>query len=315
LRKVYFDKAVSKNACSSVYVKDAEVIAAGTTVYSMSVREKNAEYQKYANLYGIHFIFDDTLLKIDFYAVPQVDVFATDGQGGLFGTIGKTSDLSDDAPICYIDKSRKCFVVAENGSAFLAAAGSWKLHLCPCEEIMIYRSKEDAKQQLEFIEPEYEKKMYLETARCIIRNLALPDVKELYETLSDAEVMKYIEPPFTLEQTAQFVKHTMLPEEPLVYAVEHKEMRKVIGHVIYHPYDKNSYEIGWILNKKYWGKGIAEELTVSLIEYSKMNGILNLVIECSPEQAVTKHIAGKYHFNYEGIRDDCEIFRLNLKEE
>lgn len=315
MRKVYFDKTILKNACISVYVRDAEVIAAGTTVYSMSVKEKNAEYQKFAEEYGIYFIFDDKPPKIDFYTVPQVDIFATDGNGGLFGTIGGITDWDADIPICYMDQSRTCFLAAENGNAFLAAAGSWREHLRPYAGIIFYRSKEEAKQQLEFIELEQEGKTYLETSNCIIRNFVLSDVKELYETLSDKEVMEYVEPPFTLGQTAQFIKHIMLSEKPPVFAVEYKETGKVIGHVIYHSYDKNSYELGWILNRKYWGKGIAEELTFSLIEFSKNNGIESLIIECSPKQAVTKHIAQKYHFSYEGMQDDCEIYRLNLINE
>ena len=216
MRKVYFDKTAPENACTSVYVKDAEVIAAGTTVYSMSVKEKNAEYQKFAEEYGIYFIFDDKPPKIDFYTVPQVDIFATDGNGGLFGTIGGITDWYADIPICYMDQSRTCFLAAENGNAFLAAAGSWREHLRPYAGIIFYRSKEEAKQQLEFIEPEQEGKTYLETSNCIIRNFVLSDVKELYETLSDKEVMEYVEPPFTLGQTAQFIKHIMLSEKPPV---------------------------------------------------------------------------------------------------
>lgn len=154
MRKVYYDKTAPENACISVYMKDAEVIAAGTTIYSMSIKEKNAEYQKFAEEYGIYFIFDDKLPKIDFYTVPHVDVFATDGNGGLFGTIGSITDLYADVPICYMDHKHTCFLAAENGNAFLAAAGSWREHLRPYEGIILYRSKEEAMQQLDFIEPE-----------------------------------------------------------------------------------------------------------------------------------------------------------------
>jgi len=41
----------------------------------------------------------------------------------------------------------------------LAAADSWREHLSPYEGIIFYRSKEEAKQQLEFIEPEQGRKM------------------------------------------------------------------------------------------------------------------------------------------------------------
>ena len=210
MRKVYFDKTAPENACTSVYVRNAEVIAAGTTIYSMSIKEKNAEYQKFAEEYKIHFIFDDKLPTIDFYTVPWVDIFATDGNGGLFGTIGSITDLNADAPICYMDQEHTCFLAAENGNDFLTAAGSWREHLRPYAGITFYRSKEEAKQQLEFIEPEQGRKMYLETKNCTIRNFELSDAKELYETLSDREVMEYIEPPFSVGHFLRTV-HTCYP--------------------------------------------------------------------------------------------------------
>ena len=315
MKKVYLDRTESKNACIGVFVKDAEVIAAGTTVYAMSKKDKNAEYERYAKEYGIHFIFEDEIPEISFYAVPQIDIFASDGRGGLFGTVGGISDFSADAPICYVDKNLGCFLAAKNGDLFLKTADSWKEQLIPYEEIVFYRSVEEAKQQLEFIEPMHERQICLETERCIIRNVTSLDTGELYDVLSDEEVMKYIEPPFTLEQTAEFIKNAGLSDDPLIYAVEYRETGKAIGHVIYHPYGKNSYEIGWILNRKYWGRGIAEELTAALIAFSREKGIRELVMECSPRQAATKHIALKYHFIYEGMQDGCEVYRLKTGKE
>ena len=52
------------------------------------------------------------LIKLSFYTVPQVDVFATDSEGGLIGTVGSFTDLQSDLPICYINKNKECFLVA-----------------------------------------------------------------------------------------------------------------------------------------------------------------------------------------------------------
>ena len=38
-----------------------------------------------------------------------------------------------------------------------------------------------------------------------IRNMTELDTKDLYEVLSDPDVMKYIEPPYSLEQTKRFL--------------------------------------------------------------------------------------------------------------
>lgn len=152
--------------------------------------------------------------------------------------------------------------------------------------------------------------MNLETTRCIIRNLMPDDAYDLYETLSNEAVMEYIEPAFGIEETKNFITEAGLCEPPLVYALVWKETGKVIGHVIFHLYEENSYEIGWILNQAYWGKGIANEITEKLVEYAKGLGINSCVIECDTKQAISKHIALKNNFVYEGEDDGCDVYRI-----
>ena len=152
--------------------------------------------------------------------------------------------------------------------------------------------------------------MNIETERLIIRKLNLNDLYPLYKVLSNKEVMKYIEEPFTIEKTEKFIKNVGVLKKPLVYAIEFKDTNEVIGHVIYHEYDKNSYEIGWIINNSYWGLGIANEITQRFIEYSNIIGIKELVIECNSKQTISKHIALKNKFIYEETIGDCDVYRL-----
>lgn len=154
--------------------------------------------------------------------------------------------------------------------------------------------------------------MNLQTFRCIIRNLIPDDANDLYETLSDEKVMEYIEPAFDMEQVMEFIEDAGLCEPPLVYALEWKENGKVIGHVIFHPYEEDSYEIGWIINRGYWNMGIADEVTKKLIEYAKNFGINSCIIECDSEQEASKHIALKNGFVYESEDDGCDVYRLKL---
>lgn len=152
----------------------------------------------------------------------------------------------------------------------------------------------------------------LVTSRCHIRNFSMDDVDDLYEALSDESVMRHIESPFNKEQTKEFIREAGMCESPLVYAVVWKPTGKVIGHVIFHPYEQSFYEIGWILNKEYWGKGIADELTKELINYARFIGIGSCIIECDTRQNVSKKIAIKNGFTYEGVIDDLERYRLIL---
>ena len=151
-KKVYLDAIEA--GCTSVWMKDTEIIQAGTTVYSMSVKHKNEEYERFAKEYDIHFIFEDNIPVIDFYTIPRVDIFATDSNGGYVGTVGKTTDLESDAPICYIDKNKSCYLITEKGTEFLKSVSSWRENLITYEEIEFYNSKEDAMQEKAFLKLE-----------------------------------------------------------------------------------------------------------------------------------------------------------------
>ena len=142
-----------------------------------------------------------------------------------------------------------------------------------------------------------------------IRKINIDDLEPMYSLLSDPQVMRYLEPPFTKDRTEQLIAEAGLPETPLILAVEGDG--EFVGYVIFHDYDDKSCEIGWVLSPEYWGRGFASCLTELLIERGRQ---LNrqLVIECDPEQEVTRHIALKYGFLYEGREDGLDIYRLDI---
>lgn len=145
-----------------------------------------------------------------------------------------------------------------------------------------------------------------------IRPFREDDLQPLYELLSDAEVMRWIEPPFTLDQTKAFLEKAGLCDPPLIYAVD-EEDSGFIGYVICHDYEAGSLEIGWILKRNVWGKGYAGTLTAQLVEKAKAAG-RSVIIECDPEQSVTKHIAEKYGFSYIGRREGCDVYELKTEQ-
>lgn len=136
----------------------------------------------------------------------------------------------------------------------------------------------------------------IDTKRCRIRQFKQSDVDELYLILSNPKVMEYIEAPFTLEDTKDFLNKNALSYLPRVLALEYKQNKKLIGHIIFHEYDEGSYEIGFILSQNYWGQGIADEITKSLIDYAKTINIHSLIIECDKRQLATQKIATNNNF-------------------
>ena len=126
-----------------------------------------------------------------------------------------------------------------------------------------------------------------------IRKFSMHDLDSMHELLSDEDVMRYIEPVFTREKTKGFLTSAGLSEKPLIYAVDNNG--DFVGYVIYHPFDNDSIEIGWVLQKRFWGKGYAQKLTEMLIDKA-FELKKDVIIECSTEQEATKHIAQKYGF-------------------
>ncbi len=140
-----------------------------------------------------------------------------------------------------------------------------------------------------------------------IRKMRPGDADALYRLLSDPAVMRYLEPPFDRAQTEDFLRRAGLAEPPLVYAAE--ENGDFIGYVIYHAYDEQSVEIGWVLLPEYWGRGYASALTERLIDRARQEQ-KSVVIECAPAQEATKRIAVKKGFRACGNCDGLAVYRL-----
>ena len=139
-----------------------------------------------------------------------------------------------------------------------------------------------------------------------IRKMTEEDLEPLHRLLSDPEVMEYLEPPYTPEQTKEFLE-SALEEEPAVWTVEGDG--KFIGYVIWHGYEEDTMELGWVLLPEYWGKGYASALTRQLMERTAAQG-KKPVIECDPEQKATKHIAEKMGFVWSEEYDGLDVYRL-----
>lgn len=148
--------------------------------------------------------------------------------------------------------------------------------------------------------------MRIETPRLVIRALLSDDEGPLHEVYSDPEVMRYLEPPFTRQQTHEFV------EKKPVFALALRESGQVIGHVVWHLCDESSYELGWVIGRAYWGKGYACEVTQALMAQA-LGRQCNIVIQCHPEQAVTRHIAEKFGFYDLGLENGLQTYRFLYK--
>lgn len=151
-----------------------------------------------------------------------------------------------------------------------------------------------------------------ETERLLVRRFKAEDLGELYTLLSDPRVMEYLEPPYTYEQSEDFLRKAGLAEPPLVYAVEDRA-GGFLGYVIHHSCGTDCVELGWVLKPAAWGMGYAGELTRGLLEADRGSYVWAM-IECVPGQEATKAVARRSGFRFVGLEDGCEIYKRSLDE-
>ena len=126
------------------------------------------------------------------------------------------------------------------------------------------------------------KTIILETERLILRRYRIDDIQDLFEYLSDEEVVKY-EPykPLTFDETKENLEWRVGTDEMI--AVELKDSRKMIGNVYLGRRDFEAIEIGYVFNRNYWRQGYAAESCKALIQQAFSRGVHRIYAECDPE--------------------------------
>lgn len=122
----------------------------------------------------------------------------------------------------------------------------------------------------------------LETTRLILRNFLMEDFDDLYEYLSDPDVVEYEPYKAMNEQEVRDALAWRCGTDDMI-AVVLKESGKVIGNVYLGNRDFNSKEIGYVFNINYWGKGYAKEACKTLIEHCFSNGIHRIFAELNAD--------------------------------
>ena len=128
------------------------------------------------------------------------------------------------------------------------------------------------------------KETILQTERLRLRRFQDSDLQDLYEYLSDEEVVRH-EPykPMSLEETKNNLVWRVSTDEMI--AVELKENHKLIGNVYFGKRDFDSFELGYVFNRSFWGKGYACEACKAVIGQAFADGAHRIYAECDPKNA------------------------------
>ncbi len=117
---------------------------------------------------------------------------------------------------------------------------------------------------------------FFETERFILRNLEMKDAQGMFELDSDSDVLTYLggKPLTSIEQSKTIIENVLKQYKRNSigrWAIIDKETKEFVGWTGLKLEEKvrdfNYYDIGYRLQKKFWGKGIATETALYAINY------------------------------------------------
>ncbi|MFP3421950.1 GNAT family N-acetyltransferase, partial [Bacillus sp. SIMBA_161] len=121
-----------------------------------------------------------------------------------------------------------------------------------------------------------------ETDRLILRKVAVHDLDDVFEFSSDPEVahrMTWVKNDSKEETLSNFLQPTVdgyNQGQSGVWAIVCKKNKRVIGtcSLVAWSNEHEKAEIGYVLNRKFWGTGIATEAVKEILKYAF--GVLQL---------------------------------------
>ena len=143
-----------------------------------------------------------------------------------------------------------------------------------------------------------------ETDRLIIRPLTPDDWQDLYEYEVMEETLKFVAPDWKCTEKEAKEMAAAWAENDTVFAVCLKETGKMIGHIDIRPEHEPKlriYEIGYVFNPLYQGKGYATESLKRLIQYGFEDLKAHRIIADSfPEHNASWRLLERLGFRREG---------------
>lgn len=143
----------------------------------------------------------------------------------------------------------------------------------------------------------------LETKRLKLRKFASDDWKDLYEYLSNEEVVRY-EPYSTFSEEDCRNEALKRSQQDYFWAVCLKENNKLIGNIYFKQQDPKEFmtwELGYVFNPQYYGQGYATESCREVIDYAIQNHkARRIVAMCNPENKSSWKLLERLKMRREG---------------
>ncbi|MCR4562588.1 MAG: GNAT family N-acetyltransferase [Bacilli bacterium] len=147
--------------------------------------------------------------------------------------------------------------------------------------------------------------MKIETERLILRAIVDSDLEAVfYNYANDPEVTKYLtwNPHRSLDDTRMIFNYWKEQEkegfEAHRFGITFKHDDEVIGCIDVVRYIDGAPEIGYVLSREYWGKGIMSEAFKAYVDYLFSEGFSTLLIDADERNIASNRVIVKTGFRF-----------------
>jgi ribosomal-protein-alanine N-acetyltransferase len=147
----------------------------------------------------------------------------------------------------------------------------------------------------------------LNTPRLLLRPWTEDDADDLFAAFSDPEAMRYWDgpPKRSVEEVKQYIRGSRMahPDTHAGWAVVLKDTGRAVGFVNYHHRDVLNcrLEIGYILSRSFWRKGLMTEAVSALLNYCFDHLLVHRVeATTDPENVASRQFLEGLGFRFEG---------------
>lgn len=152
----------------------------------------------------------------------------------------------------------------------------------------------------------------IETERLILRPVTLNDAKDMYDYAHDEETTRFVFPTHqSVEDTKNSIANYFMSAPLGKYGIELKENQQFIGTIDLRVQEnEDNAEIGYTLNKNYWGRGFVPEASQALIKlgFEELN-LVRIFAYHDAENPKSGRVMEKLGMKKEGIIPDARRFK------
>lgn len=139
----------------------------------------------------------------------------------------------------------------------------------------------------------------MQTQRLVLRRFTAEDWQDLYEYLSDEEIVRY--EPYSVFSKQQAIREAAnRANNDAFLAVCLKDGGKMIGNIYFSKQSHQNYELGYVLNRAFQGRGYATEACVCVMDDAFQNkGAHRVAAMCNPDNAASWKLMERLHMRRE----------------